>query len=246
MMDCLECRRELLIDPRTETIDLLSHITKCKPCKQEREKLLSLEDALEKSLHFEIPIGLADRVLDIGQNEDILDTSNNGSRGAFSGRVWQMAASIILGVGLMVYLGLNQFSPVSNVYALETAVINHITDELPQLHEKHEVSNARLTNIMTAINTETTNNIGQLNSASKCQIRKNSGAHLILNGENGPVTVLVMPGEHIDKDLQITSSRFKGTIYPTPYGSIAVVGEKGEQISPIAEKMLRNITAANS
>lgn len=77
--------------------------------------------------------------------------------------------------------------------------------------------------------------------AEKMPDPQNVGAHLITNGESGPVTVLVMPGEHIDKNINITSSRFSGAIYSTAYGSLAVVGEKGEKISPIANKMLQNI-----
>jgi hypothetical protein len=54
-----------------------------------------------------------------------------------------------------------------------------------------------------------------------------------------------MPGEHIDKEIKITSSRFDGAIYSTAYGSLAIVGEKGEYIPPIAEKMLQNIVPAS-
>jgi len=246
MMNCLECRRELLIDPRNETVDLISHINSCRQCSQEREKLLTLENTLESSFNFEVPEGLEDRVLEISQDENKPGKIRSERSGPFGGRIWQMAASIILGVGLVVYLGLNQFSPVNNAYALEAAVINHITDEIHQLHGSHDVSEKKFGNIMTAINTRTRDDIGKLNYASKCQIRKNAGAHLITNGESGPVTILVMPGEHIDKDINITSSRFDGAIYSTDYGSLAVVGEKGEQISPIAEKMLQNIVPASS
>ncbi|MFW2439606.1 MAG: DUF3379 family protein [Arenicellales bacterium] len=99
---------------------------------------------------------------------------------------------------------------------------------------------------MSTIDTQAKDNIGKLNYANNCQIRKNTGAHLIVNGENGPVTVLVMPGEHIDEDINITPRRFDVAIYSTVYGSLAVVGEKGEQIPPIAEKMLLNIVPASS
>ena len=246
MMNCLECRRELLIDPRNETVDLLTHINSCQQCSQEREKLLALENALESSFSFDVPEGLEDRVLEISQNENKPGKTRRERSGPLGGHIWQMAASVILAIGLVVYLGLNQFSPVNNAYALEVAVINHITDEIQELHGNHDVSEKNLGTIMTAINTKTRDDIGKINYASKCQIRKNAGAHLIANGESGPVTVLVMPGEHIDKDINITSNRFDGAIYSTDYGSLAVVGEKGEQISPIAERMLQSIAPASS
>jgi hypothetical protein len=246
MMNCLECRREMLIDPRNETVDLISHINDCRQCRQEREKLLTLENTLENSFNFDVPEGLADRVLEISQYENNADKTQRKSSGLFGGHIWQMAASVVLGVGLAVYLGLNQFSPLNNAYALEVAVINHITDEIQELHGNQDVDEEKIGNIMTAINTKTMKDIGKINYASKCQIRKSAGAHLITNGENGPVTVLVMPGEHIDKDINITSKRFDGAIYSTDYGSLAVVGEKGEQLLPIAKRMLQRIAAASS
>ena len=242
-MNCLECRRELLIDPRNDTADLIAHVNICPACSKEREKLLALEDALESSMKVNVPEGLANRVLEISRDEHY--TNKSGSS-PFGGHVWQMAAGLFLAIGLVVYLGLNQYYPIRNAHALEVAVLNHIADERHQLHGSNEINQDTYSNIMTAISTQTTGDIGKVNFASKCQIRKNAGAHLITSGNKGPVTVLVMPGEHIDRNVKISSSRFDGTIYSTVYGSLAVVGEKGEQILPIADRMLQHIVPANS
>ena len=242
-MNCLDCRRELLIDPRNESTELITHISHCKPCRHEREQLLALEDKLESSLDYSVPEGLEDRILEISRDE----IKSGKTRSApFGGHVWQMAAGVMLGIGLAVYLGLNQYYPLNNADALELTVLNHITDELNHLHETHDISQQKLGSVMTAINTRATDDIVKLNYAGKCQIRKNAGAHLIVNGERGPVTVLVMPGEHIGKNVNVESVRFDGTIYPTSYGSLAVVGEKGEHIPSIAEKLLESILPASS
>ena len=242
-MNCLECRRELMIDPRNETVDLITHVNICPACSKEREKLLALEHALESSLNVNVPAGLESRVLEISRDENFTVKSSSSP---FGGHVWQMAAGLFLAIGLVVYLGFNQHYPINNAHALEVAVLNHIADERHQLHGSNEINQDTYGNIMTAISTQTTGDIGQVNFASKCQIRKNAGAHLITSGEKGPVTVLVMPGEHIDKNVKISSSRFDGTIYSTVYGSLAVVGEKGEHILPIADRMLQHIVPANS
>jgi hypothetical protein len=243
MMNCLECRRELLIDPRNDIVDLIAHVNICPACSKEREKLLALEDALESSMKVNVPEGLANRVLEISRDEHYINKSGSSP---FGGHVWQMAAGLFLAIGLVVYLGLNQYYPIRNAHALEVAVLNHIADERHQLHGSNEINQDTYGNIMTAISTQTTGDIGKVNFASKCQIRKNAGAHLITSGNKGPVTVLVMPGEHIDRNVKISSSRFDGTIYSTVYGSLAVVGEKGEQILPIADRMLQHIVPANS
>ena len=130
-MNCLECRRELLIDPRNDTVDLIAHVNICPACSKEREKLLALEDALESSMKVNIPEGLANRVLEISRDEHY---TNKSSSSPFGGHVWQMAAGLFLAIGLVVYLGLNQYYPIRNAHALEVAVLNHIADERHQLH----------------------------------------------------------------------------------------------------------------
>ena len=242
-MNCLDCRRELLVDPRSDSPDLTRHISHCKSCRQEQQRLLALDDALDAALAYPVPDGLADRIIDISRDE--INTGRNRKK-PFSNRVWQIAAGAMLGIGLATYLGLHQDNPLNTADALETTVLNHITDEINHLYETHDISAEKLDNIMTAINTQAGDGIGKLNYAGKCQIRKNTGAHLIVNGDRGPVTVLVMPGEHIEKNMGIKSDRFDGMIYPTGYGSIAVVGEKHEHIPVIAERMLANISPASS
>jgi len=54
--------------------------------------------------------------------------------------------------------------------------------------------------------------------------------HMVLQGENGSVTVLLMPGEQIDTRNPVDNGRFSGVIAPTRYCSMAIVGEDGEDL----------------
>ena len=80
-MNCLECRRELSIDPRNDTVDLITHVNICPACSKEREKLLAFEDALESSLNVNVPAGLENRVLEISRDENNTSQSRSGSSG---------------------------------------------------------------------------------------------------------------------------------------------------------------------
>ena len=63
----------------------------------------------------------------------------------------------------------------------------------------------------------------------------------VVPGRQGPVTVLIMPGEHRMKREQVSSFRFSGVIVPTDYGSMAVVGERLESVEHIVDKMKQAI-----
>ena len=62
--------------------------------------------------------------------------------------------------------------------------------------------------------------------------------HLVLPGQVGPVTVFFMPGEMADATVPVDSTRFQGEIVPTAWGSIAVVGETGEALEGLGERLV--------
>ena len=157
-MNCLECRRELMIDPRNKIVGLITHISICLACSKVREKLLALEDALESSLNVNVTAGLESRVLEISRDENFTVKSSSSP---FGGHVWQMAAGLFLAIGLVVYLGINQHYPIKNAHALEVTVLNHIVDERHELHGSNEINQDTYGNIMTAISTQTTGDIGK-------------------------------------------------------------------------------------
>ena len=56
-------------------------------------------------------------------------------------------------------------------------------------------------------------------------------------GRMGPVTVFFMPGEMADTMMPVASARFNGEIIATHWGSIAVVGEAGESVDGLGERL---------
>jgi len=65
--------------------------------------------------------------------------------------------------------------------------------------------------------------------ARLCPFRGEMVAHFVVQGGNGPVTVLLLPDEQVDGRRPIEENGFVGTIVPLQIGgSIAVVGEPGE------------------
>ena len=78
---------------------------------------------------------------------------------------------------------------------------------------------------------------GQIHYAGVCLMRKRVGVHLIVPGKIGPVTVLLMPGERITHRSMLSDERFTGVLTPTPGGSMAILGEQGETIRAIENKI---------
>ena len=72
-----------------------------------------------------------------------------------------------------------------------------------------------------------------------CPFRGHMVAHLAVQGQHGPVTVLLLPDENIDAPVPIEEDGFVGTIVPLDSvgGSLAVVGEHPGDIDAIKDQV---------
>ncbi len=233
-MNCLEFRRKLHEDPRCAAPDFTAHLRACASCRREHQRVLCFDEQLREALEVEPPADLAQRILAAQRAE---------AAPARRQRPWRMpaalAATLVLGVGVALFIS-GIWTPRPDD-GLETTVLHHIRDELPHLHEVRDVTPERLAALLEDLGGALREPLHGVNFAGKCQMRKYPGAHLVLAGERGPVTVLIMPGERIAAARRFHSERFVGELVPTRYGSFAVVGEKGEDTDAIAGQIARDI-----
>lgn len=228
-MDCLEFRRRLLIDPFCKDEDLTDHEAHCHDCAGFARDLRAQEMRMRAVLREAVPPeGLAERVQLAARFEQNASVRR---------RWWYAAAaSVLMMVGVSMLSIWNTSLERSDI-ALAQSVINHIEDEAHHLREAQPVSDGRLKWVFKRFGAELAANIGPVNFAAECLMRKKNGVHLVLPGEKGPITVFFMPGELATSPIAVNAGRFQGEIVPTDWGSIAVVGEQGEALSGKGERL---------
>ena len=235
-MNCLEFRRTLLEDPGCKTPPFLEHAQQCPVCQREYDRAQGFEASLRDALRVEPPPDLAQRILDAQRARTPASPAPRGRKAwAVSGAI---AATLALAVGIAMLRPGGSEPPADG---LEANVLHHVQDELPHLHEVQEVSPQQLAKLIESLGGRLKQPLQQVNFAGKCQMRRYPGAHLVLVGRKGPVTVLIMPGERIASLRHFSSQRFEGELVPTDYGSLAVIGEKGEDTASIAATVSRDI-----
>ncbi|VAW57841.1 hypothetical protein MNBD_GAMMA11-1378 [hydrothermal vent metagenome] len=79
--------------------------------------------------------------------------------------------------------------------------------------------------------------IGQVNYLGSCDIASKKGVHMVVQGDIGPITVFMLPGVSVDSQQLIKDERFHGMITPGSGGSVVVVGEKGESLRVLQDKL---------
>ena len=222
-MNCLEFRRRLMIDPLCKDKDLHEHESNCPDCTGFARDLRAQEMRMRAVLReISPPEGLAERVQLAARFEE-----NTSAR-----RRWwyAAAASVLLVIGASM-ISIWTTSMERSDIALAQSVIHHIEDEAHHLREAQPVSDGRLKWVFDRFGAELAADIGPVNFAAECLMRKKNGVHLVLTGEVGPITVFFMPGEQAASTIEVAAGRFQGEIVPTDWGSIAVVGEQGETLT---------------
>ena len=66
--------------------------------------------------------------------------------------------------------------------------------------------------------------------------------HLVIQGQYGPVTILLMPEEEVAEATPLDGVNVKGVILPVGNGSIAIIGAREELLEPIQKNVVNSVT----
>jgi hypothetical protein len=78
--------------------------------------------------------------------------------------------------------------------------------------------------------------------AQPCVINGNMVPHLVIQGQYGPVTILLMPDEKVAEATPLDGVNVKGVILPVGDGSIAIVGDRNEPLEAIKKYVVNSVT----
>jgi hypothetical protein len=229
-MNCLEYRRRRSAEPVSRDARLLAHEHGCPACSAFAQRQRVLEAPLESALQIEVPEGLTSRIL-LAQS-----LAQRDRRRTWQRPVYALAASVLLVLGITARLWLAGPS-------LEQAVLAHVHDEAQYLSEQRVVPVAEINLVMGDFDRQVRAGFGTVHYAGRCTIRRHPGAHLVVEGGKGPVTILYMEGEKIAGRVMFEDARFAGILVPAGDASFAIVGERGEQLEAVERRFRAAVTS---
>jgi hypothetical protein len=78
--------------------------------------------------------------------------------------------------------------------------------------------------------------------ANPCVINGHRVPHLVIQGQYGPVTILLMPEEQVAEAVSLDGENVHGVILPVGDGSIAIIGSRAEPLDPIRQQVIESVT----
>ena len=180
-----------------------------------------------------VPSGLADRLKALEEpaaNDAVVENKSK------TRRYIAVAASLVVAIGLVLSPGLITARPSASDLKFHDEVIGHVYREVARYDTKREdASIVQINSVLEEAGGHLRNEerIKQMHIkfANGCNIASNSkGAHIVLDGEKGSVSVMVVHNSPVTTTFNVNDSRFAGKIIPFGEGNLIIVGEKDEPL----------------
>lgn len=155
--------------------------------------------------------------------------------------MFAVAASLVLAAG--AWLGLRTEVPGQQTSPLAPEIVAHIGHEPASLAVTARIVPAReFEKVLERGRASLAGPVGQVSYAMLCPFRGQMVAHFVVQGERGPVTVMLLPDEDVAAATPIDESGFQGTIVPIESGgSVAIIGQPDEDLEKIRDLLVQAV-----
>ncbi len=237
-MNCEKYRQEIAADPSFD--GGAGHLSDCAECQAFRKEMLSLDDMIGRALRLDVPELALAELPEVEDNN--VDESNVVSLNTRKPRPMATWFAVAATVVLAAVVGL-RMSGIGVTYdSLADEVLAHLDHEpAALLPSTTPVSSERLASVVPASVARMDPNAGLITYAQSCDIKGNSVPHLVIQGEYGPITILLMPEEAVAAAIPIDGDNVHGVILPVGDGSVAIIGARDEKLEQVEKSVLDSV-----
>lgn len=230
---CLDVRRTLGAEPQSRDPGVAEHLRGCAGCAAFAREMLALDGRLERAFRVDVPEGLEARIA--------LDGSlKNRPRRI---RPWMAAAA---SAALTLLLGLYAWQHRHPQGAeLAHAVVEHIEnpEEIGAMGPNRALIKdaSYVEGVLHDAGAGMRGGMEGITYAQVCLFHGEWVAHLVVQGEHGPVTVMLLRHTHVDKTVPVDEDGFHGVIIPAGKGSIAIVTNNATPVQPMETELTSKV-----
>jgi hypothetical protein len=220
-MNCEEFRTIVGAEPNSTRPEVLAHSASCAECARYRQEMQAMDRLIYRALSVDAPAEkTAAQVLSLQK--------------PYASRIWQMAASVLV----TVLVGATALWLLTPRESFAEEAITHMRHEQESLVRTSEtVDSSRLDQILKAARLRLKPGVAQVSYARSCPFRGQQIPHLVVQTEQGPVTVLVVTDAPTQPRERINEDGIQGVILPAPRGVIVGMGEN-TPVDSVAKTLL--------
>ena len=233
MMNCDEYREAISADPAFD--GGAGHVTDCPSCQAYRKEMLALNDRIARALAIDVPDLIVPELPAVATDKVV----TLAERRRVTPPVWFAVAATVV---ITAFLGVRFVGNGPDYDSLADEVLAHLDHEPYALRVSDKpISDRRLTSVVASDVAQMDHSAGLITYAQTCVINGREVPHLVIQGERGPVTILLMPDEMISEAVPLHDEFFDGAILPVGKGSIAIIGGHDENLGKIEESVANSV-----
>ncbi len=237
-MNCEQYKEAIAADPSESFDGGALHSAECSSCNAFRVEMQALDARISAALEIDVPALTVPELPSITGEEKVVDLASRRPMKRTPPAWLALAASVVLAI----VIGVRFVNTSTDHGTLAEQVIAHLDYEPKALMVTDvAVSEERLYSVVRPAIATLDRDLGLITYAMSCKINGREVPHLVVQGEKGPVTILLMPHEKIDMPIRLEGQNIEGIILPVGDGSIAIIGERGEPIDQLRTKVTENV-----
>jgi len=203
---------------------------------KEFQQYKALDLKIAKALQIDVP------ELDMPELPDI-DTAKVASLPARKRSMKSIWFAVAATVVLATSIGIRNSGMFESYETLAEEVLAHLDHEPGAFRNVDiAVSDERLARAIPASLATYDRGASLITYAQACVINGKDVPHLVIQGQHGPITILLMPHEKVAEEIPLDGENIKGVILPYGKGSIAIIGDREELLEPIQENVVNSVT----
>jgi len=240
IMNCEDYREAIAADPSESFEDGAAHVAACESCSAYRAEMRALDDKIARALAIDVPALQIPDLPPIGEDDENVVNLPFRRVSIISTPAWiGIAASFALAAIIgMQFVG----NGPANDQQLAAEVLAHLDHEPGALLVTNvSVSDEQFARVINPAVGTMDRGVGLVTYARTCIINGMSIPHLVIQGEHGPVTLLLMPNEMVSSPVSLSGESVNGVILPHGNGSIAIIGERNERIQDLEQRVVDSV-----
>ncbi len=206
-----------------------------------RDQMRALDEKIGQAMSFSVPELKMPELPEI-ETDNVVSLDAKRSRAP----MWlAMAATVLIAAFIGTRIGGPDYGTGPEALAQELhAHVSHAPSALRITTVT--VGDQKLNRVVPSTIAEMNHQGGLITFAETCPINGKNVPHLVVQGIHGPVTIILMPDEHIDEPIELNDGDTHGVIIPVGdgpgNGSIAIVGPKNEDLKRIEQDVMNSVT----
>jgi hypothetical protein len=227
-------------DPSATSAELSEHLAGCPECAQFQREMVTLDNDIRRALE-QGPLGTAAELTGAAPAQvatsvtpitDAPKTRRSKRAKVWSG--WALAASVAVASMLAVWL-------LRPSESLAHDVVEHVEYESGSWTSHEQISPAAVKKALAKAGAELDLSSDKIMYAHSCVFHGHVVPHLVVTTPSGPVTVMVLPEEHVKQRVAFHEDGMSGVITPAPHGSLAIIMQGNENVDSVAQEVQQSI-----